>query len=158
MFLTHEDFRSPFSSLYGDSGTNYWLNAEVAHSNFWFLLTFSQVERNECGLSASTRTVMLGSDAQIENHLSIIRNEPEYFRFKSLQIVSPHHANGSSSWMMEVLDKVWTAREPEHGDQLASIYETRTGNRYCNSLLGTPLKELIVESLKFEIPPFAEVD
>lgn len=150
MFITNEAFRSPIASLFGSTNEMYWSSAELALQHPWFLLTLRQVDRSESEPWVTKRTLLLSSDDQVEQLMSL--SEPDEISVESLLIVSPSHINGTSHWAMDVVHKVWTAHEPEHESLHASVYETSSGRRYTNSALGTPAEDLVVETLKFEIP------
>ena len=150
MFITNETFRAPINSLFGSKNETYWSSAEVALQHPWFLLTLRQVDRSESEPWVTKRTLLLSSDDQIEQLMSL--GEPDSISVESLQIISPSHINGTSNWAMDVVHKVWSAHEPGHESLLISIYETISGRRYTNFALGTPVEDLLVDTLKFEIP------
>lgn len=149
MFITNESFRSPIATLFGNTNETYWSCAELALQQSWFLLTLRQIDRSESEPWVTKRTLLLTSDDQVDQLMSI--GEPDEISVESLILVSPSHINGTSNWALDVLHKVWNAHEPEHENLHASVYETRTGKRYSNSAIGTPAEELVIETLRFEI-------
>jgi hypothetical protein len=55
-------------------------------------------------------------------------------------------------WAMEPLVSVWSAQEPDVTGQNVFIFETQSGVRYCDSIMETPVENLIVGELRIKLP------
>ena len=152
MFITNNAFKARFHNLLGDPADHFWVAAELALSNPWFLVRFRITETAE-GEDACprTRTMLLTDVQDVE---SMAKNEPDepLLQLESVQIVSPGHLNGTEGWKMEPLTAVWTAEEPSDARHLVHIYEIEGGVRYATSGLETPIDELRNETLWLQFP------
>lgn len=148
MFITHDFDRSPVHSLLGNTGDTYWHAAELALNQIWFLLSLNQVDKTESEPCGFRRTLLLSDENQVKQLVQL--NDPDVATVTAVCIITPGHVNGTKQWVMESLARVWSAREPDSEHPSTSIFETKSGHRYSNSFIGTPVDQLIVKTLEFE--------
>lgn len=149
MFITNDAFQSPLHKLFGDIGDSYWTSAEIALHQIWFLMALRIVDRSDTEPFEYERTLLLSDLEQLAHFLTL--DSPDLF-VRTAYIVTPGHVNGSTDWAMDELFRIWDAEEPNAEEQHIAVYETKSGKRYSHSLLGTPVKRLKIQSLRFELP------
>ena len=150
MFITNDTFLSPIHNAFADVGDTYWTATEVSLQTVWFLMALRFVDHSSDKEPFDVgRTLLLSNFDQVAHFLTL--NDPD-LSVDSAYIVTPGHINGSQGWAMDKLVKIWNAQEPDAKDQHVTVYETRSGKRYCNSILETPVNELANQSLLFELP------
>lgn len=150
MFMTDEVFRSPLSGLLREAGCTYWPTVELGLQRMWFLMSVREALHSDGKSYDIDRTTLISDFQFFEQFLQAY--EAKEIRLNSIQIVTPGHMNGTNSWAMDVLAKIWDAQEPDEPNQTALVFETKSGRRFTNSMLGTPAEAFSVDSLKYASP------
>ena len=150
MFVTNTNFKSPVSALFASSGEKYWIAAELASAQPWFLISVKQYEKPGSDAAIVTRTLLVADAVTLEDILQA--NEGSLAVIHSVQLISPSYLNGSKQWKMEELSAVWAARDMSNDDQGAHIFVTVQGAKLAHSLIGTSLEMLVPERVIFLLP------
>lgn len=150
MFITNNAFRSPISDLLADPSETYWQATELALHHPWFLVTFRQLDLSDHEPFEIGRTVLLSNVGEMEQLIN--QDSGGRLVFDSIQVITPGHINGSDQWKMEPLHAAWSAQEPNVEGQTLEVYETIAGVRYVNSILGTSIDDLQMETLIARFP------
>lgn len=138
------------SGLLGEAGCTYWPTVELGLQQMWFLMSVSEAQQSDGGTFDITRTMLFSGFHYVEQFLKAY--ESKEIRLKSIQIVTPGHINGTNSWAMEVLAKIWHAQEPDEPTHNALVFETKSGRCFTDSKVGTPVEAFSVDSLKYAAP------
>lgn len=146
MFIAQESFRSPTSQLFAQLGESHFSAAELALEVIWFVVACITSETHEGETYRFRRTLLLAYPEQVR---AFLEAESEVI---DIHIVTPNHVNGTAGWRMDLLTKVWNANEPKEKAAYTYVFETEAGHRYSNSAVGTPVEQLLVGDLFFELP------
>ncbi|MFC5521790.1 hypothetical protein [Polaromonas jejuensis] len=139
MFITNEAFHSPVSAMFGGASEKYWTMTELALHQIWFIASCVQEVGTGEDAYEIGRTLFLSGKLQLEELLE------SGARLEAAYIVTPAHINGGNGWHMEPLARIWNAAEPDTECQRAHVFETVSGQRYTDSMLGTPWEALLLE-------------
>lgn len=148
MFITNEAHRSPIPKIFGVDGDEFWSTVELALHHAWFILSISQRDPDDEEFAVG-RTLLLHNFEQVKQVLSW-SNSPK-ISTEYVQIVTPSHINGSQTWAMDRLKKVWSALEPDESAQKVNIFETASGCIYTDSWVRTAHDQLIDRKLILDL-------
>jgi hypothetical protein len=131
-------------------GETYWTAAEVALNQIWFLLQAVVTDSRETDKATIGRTLLLEEFKQVEELLKTCN--PAEFKIQSLHIVTPFYINGTGDWKMEQLSCVWSAQNLEEKWRDLFVFETKSGNRYCDSPMRKSMQELKISGMRLKLP------
>lgn len=148
MFITNEAHRSPILKIFGVDGDEFWKTVELALHHSWFILSIKQQDPDDEEFAAG-RTLLIDNFEQVKHVLGWC-NSPT-ISTEYVQIVTPSHINGSQTWAMDRLTKVWSALEPDESAQHVNIFETTSGCTYTDSWMRTPPHQLLDRKLILDL-------
>lgn len=103
-------------------GKDAWRAVSITTPNEWFCVSYALSQ--EDGFS---ETVLISNP--VDELIAFLDRDNHGFSIVGIQLVSPPFLNGSDSWKMEPLLRVW--KKPS--DPLAHVYEVADGKRYCTA-------------------------
>jgi hypothetical protein len=151
MFITRENYKSPFSALLTGKGEAGWTATELALQRIWFLVDIEDLGYGGQEAVATRRTLLLFDFKSVEELMGSSTRKGH--RLKSVHIATPGYLNGSDNWRMDQLRAVWQGREHIEGEELLmDIFETVSGERYPAMFGPLSSEELATDNLKFQLP------
>jgi len=139
MFTTYETFRAPLSRMSGNTDEKFWTTVQLTTSQMWFIATYLKNVSMDEDLVQVKQTLFFSEKSQLDALICTV------LRLEEVYIVTPAHVNGGKGWEIELLSKIRNAQEPTLLTQAVHLFETISGRRYTDSLLGTPWEDLLLK-------------